>query len=201
MSMITSQHIDRLLDIAERYVEAQEKLAAAMPDLIEKLGKRGGGGGNPNWKPKDGKDWGLFAVKPDLTNIPDDDVFHLPVVAYRFDTKYKRLEFFSPFDKDLNVSASGLKAATIDPSKKTFADVFKDWKYNETGGKVAFAGGAIRILKMRVGTMDGKRIASIAGVGAPANNVTDPLALTYATLEQPAPDKKAAEETDESIPY
>lgn len=181
---ISDEQVERLVVAFERYAAAQESLAAQPPALIENLGKRGGGGGG-NWK-KEGADHGLFPVKPDLTNIPDNDIFYLPVVSYRFDTKYNRLEFFSPFDSKLEVSAAGVKSATIDPAKKTFAEVFKTWKFNDTGAKLAFAGGAIRILKMKVGTMDGKKIASIAGVGAPPNGITDPLALTYATPEKAA---------------
>ncbi len=182
---------ERLVVAIEHLAASQMDIAAQMPALIEATGRRGSWGGKNK---KDGKDWGLFRVRPDLTNIPDNDVFHLPVTMYRYDTKYKRLEFFSPFDVKGIYSPSGVKAATIDPLKKNFTDIFKDWKFNDSGEKIAFA---IRIIKMRVGTMEGKRIASIAGVGAPADGITGPEQLTYVVSEEEITTRK----DEENIPY
>lgn len=182
----TNTQLDRLLDIFDRYVASQESIAASLPGLIEAMGRRGGGGG---YNKKDGKDWGLFALPPDLTSIPDGDIFHIPALSYNFHQGYKRLQFYSPYTKEGEVDpAKGIRIASIDPSKKTFTDVFKDWKYDDTGTKCLIAKDSFRILKMRVSTYDGKKIASIVGVVAPPDDLEK---LVY--VEQKADDHAKAE--------
>lgn len=166
---------ERAIQAEERKAAALESIASQLPALIAALNKPRGG-----WNKKDGKDHGLFKLPPDLSAIPDYDLFHLPTTAYLFDKKYKRLQFFSPFNTKGEIDPAGARVASIGVDGKAYSDIFKEWKYDESGTKKVFA---LRILKMRASTYNDKKIATIVGIGEPANGVTDPTQLTYVTAE------------------
>lgn len=182
--MITTQHIEYALALAERFVTALEvkaaadaRLADSMPALIEKLGR--GGGGRGNWG-KSGADHGLFKLQPDFTQFPENDTFQRVAAYYTYEDRNSRIVFYTPFDKDGNLmpeKKTGVVAGTIKIGSKTWDKLFKDWKYSTDGQPHAFP---LRLLVMKVGLgkEDKKPFAYLDAIIDPGTGDLD--TLTYA---------------------
>lgn len=118
--------LDRIATAIERQAAAWETIAAAMPALIEAMGKRNSWGGK---KQQTGEDHGFYHFIPSaesLAAMKAGDTFHVVAGSYRVINDKGRIYFDSPFadPKDSNKFAY-LTSLALD------SKVLKGW--NPTG--------------------------------------------------------------------
>lgn len=166
---------DRITIIVEgeTALKVVEKLGVVLQDLLTRQSYRGSGGGK-------GTDRGIFRTVPVLTDMASGDTLSVPVSAYHYDTKWKRIKFFSPFAPDGELSATGMGAQTtgIDPSGKMWEKLFPNgWEFDQTGASKTFP---LRLAKLKVGVDKEdpeKKFVFIVKLENP--ETTDPTAITY----------------------
>jgi hypothetical protein len=144
---------------------------------------------------------GFYPFVPDLTQFQKNDTIHIP--ANCFARRGDRVNFFSPFNAEGLIAMKqtegtgewyrypGAQVATIKIGSDTFKKVFgEEWNPADTGQPVWFKDGLIKILTISIGVDKddpNKRFSFI--VGQKNAETTDPLALQFTAIPQPAAPK------------
>ncbi len=196
----TPEQLERLVRAEEIKAQAAEinavafvKFTELLPDLIEKLGKRSGGGGG-NWNKK-GTDRGMFWAAPDISGFSATDYYRVPATAYAYNSRYNKIVFFGPFDKDGNLSPEG--HGVVVAGVKIDSKYWKECKLNELEWKQDEKPHPLlmRLITKSVGENDGRKFDFLTGVEKAEN--PDPTSYQYNPLPIP-PAKTEEAKTEES---
>lgn len=154
---------------------AVQKVSEILVEAMKRPAYRGGG--------QRGEFHGLFMLPPDLSTFNSGDSLQVPIASYSWDKKYERIKFYSPFDKNGQLTSKvGMQVNSLKPATKKGAEIVKGWEYDQSGNA---KGIKLRLLRLMVGVDKddaSKKYLFVVSIDqAPGS---DPESLTYTTPPQ-----------------